>query len=126
MADSKEYYAQYSGSTTSIWGYKANYTFTINMFDFGSNLKELRLKHKMTQKELADKNGVTKSVVSYYELQERSPSPEILIKLSRIFHVTTDYLLGIEHTHTIDVSNLSSEQLTVIEQLIKLFESDDK
>ena len=93
---------------------------------FGSNLKELRLKHKMTQKELADKIGVTKSVISYYELQERSPSPEILIKLSRIFHVTTDYLLGIEHTHTIDVSNLSSEQLTVIEQLIKLFENDDK
>lgn len=98
----------------------------LNMVDFGSNLKELRLKHKMTQKELADKIGVTKSVVSYYELQERSPSPEILIKLSRIFHVTTDYLLGIEHTHTTDVSNLSSEQLTVIEQLIKLFESDDK
>lgn len=96
------------------------------MVDFGSNLKELRLKHKMTQKELADKIGVTKSVVSYYELKERSPSPEILIKLSRIFHVTTDYLLGIEHTHTIDVSNPSSEQLTVIEQLIKLFESDDK
>lgn len=39
---------------------------------------------------------------------------------------TASYLLGIEHTHTIDVSNLSSEQLTVIEQLIKLFESDDK
>ena len=96
------------------------------MVDFGSNLKELRLKHKMTQKELADKIGVTKSVISYYELQERSTSPEVLIKISRIFHVTTDYLLGIEHTHTIDVSNLSSEQLTVIEQLIKLFENDDK
>lgn len=125
-ANENKFYAQYNGSTTSIWGYKPNCTFTINMVDFGSNLKELRLKHKMTQKELADKIGVTKSVVSYYELQERSPSPEILIKLSGIFHVTTDYLLGIEHTHTIDVSNLSSEQLTVIEQLIKLFESDDK
>ena len=34
------------------------------MVDFGSNLKELRLKYKMTQKELADKIGVTKSVVS--------------------------------------------------------------
>ena len=96
------------------------------MVDFGSNLKELRLKHKMTQKELADKIGVTKSVISYYELQERSTSPEVLIKISRILHVTTDYLRGIEHTHTIDVSNLSSEQLTVIEQLIKLFENDDK
>lgn len=93
------------------------------MVDFGSNLKELRLKYKMTQKELADKIGVTKSVVSYYELQERSPSPEVLIKLSRIFNVTTDYLLGIEHTHSIDVSNLSSDELALVEQLIRLFES---
>lgn len=93
------------------------------MVDFGNNLKELRLKHKMTQKELADKIGITKSVVSYYELQERSPSPEVLIKLSKIFHVTTDYLLGIEHTHTIDVSNLSSDELALVEQLIRLFES---
>ena len=94
--------------------------------NFSDKIKYQREQNHLTQKELADKIGVTKSVVSYYELQERSPSPEILIKLSRIFHVTTDYLLGIEHTHTIDVSNLSSEQLTVIEQLIKLFESDDK
>ena len=93
------------------------------MVVFGSNLKELRLKYKMTQKELADKIGVTKSVVSYYELQERSPSPEVLIKLSRIFHVTTDYLLAIEHTHPIHLSNLSSDELALVEQLIRLFES---
>lgn len=95
------------------------------MVDFGSNLKELRLKYKMTQKELADKIGVTKSVISYYELQERSPSPEVLIKLSGIFHVTTDYLLGIEQKHSIDVSGLSSEEIAIIERLIELFESKD-
>ena len=93
------------------------------MVDFGNNLKNLRHKYKMTQKELADKIGVTKSVVSYYELQERAPSPEVLIKLSRIFHVTTDYLLGIEQKHVIDVSNLSSDEINIIEQMIKLFES---
>ncbi|MBQ6381364.1 MAG: helix-turn-helix transcriptional regulator [Clostridia bacterium] len=93
------------------------------MVDFGNNLKSLRLKYKMTQKELAEQIGVTKSVVSYYELQERAPSPEVLIKLSRIFHVTTDYLLGIEHKHIIDVSNLSPDELTLVEQMIQLFES---
>ena len=93
------------------------------MVDFGNNLKELRLKYKMTQKELADKIGVTKSVVSYYELQERSPSPEVLIKLSQIFNVTTDFLLGIEHKHILDVSNLSNDELALIEQMIKLFEN---
>ena len=93
------------------------------MVDFGYNLKELRKKHKMTQKELADKVGVTKSVISYYELQERSPSPDVLIALSRIFHVTTDYLLGIEHKHILDVSDLSPDELSLIEHMLKYFES---
>lgn len=77
----------------------------------------------MTQKELADKIAVTKSIISYYELQERSPSPEVLIKSSGIFHVTTDYLLGIEQKHSVDVSHLSSDEIAIIEQLIKLFEN---
>lgn len=60
--------------------------------DFGTRLKELRKQTGMTQKELADKLGVTKSVVSFYELRERAPSPEILVKLTSIFDVTSDYL----------------------------------
>lgn len=96
------------------------------MVDFGSRLKELRQKHKMTQSELASKIGVTNSVISYYELRERSPSPEVLLKLSGIFHVTTDYLLGIERKHVIDVSDLSSDELKVIEEMIDLFENKKK
>ena len=96
------------------------------MVDFGSRLKELRQKHKMTQSELASKIGVTNSVISYYELRERSPSPEVLLKLSGIFHVTTDYLLGIERKHVIDVSDLSSDELKVIEEMIDLFEDKKK
>ena len=65
-------------------------------FDFGSKLKTLRLQAGLTQKQLAEQIGVTKSVVSFYELRERTPSPEILIKLTAVFHVSADYLLGIE------------------------------
>lgn len=43
------------------------------MVDFGNRLKQLRLAAGLTQKQLADKLRITKSVVSYYELQERSP-----------------------------------------------------
>jgi len=93
------------------------------MADFGSTLKVLRKKNKMTQKELADKIGVTKSVISYYELQERAPSPDVLVKFSQIFHVTTDFLLGIEKKHTLDVSNLSSDEISLIQQMINHFEN---
>lgn len=88
------------------------------MVDFGIILKELRLQSGMTQKELADKIGVTKSVISYYELQERAPSPEILKKLANLFHVSTDYLLGIERGETVDVSGLSDCDKKLIHALV--------
>lgn len=81
------------------------------MVNFGNKLKSLRTEMGLTQTELARKLNVTKSVVSYYELQERTPSPDVLIQLAEIFHVTTDYLLGIEHNKMIDVSDLSEEDV---------------
>lgn len=86
------------------------------MVDFGNTLKELRLQHGMTQKDLAAKIGVTKSVVSYYELSERSPSPEILIKLANIFHVSTDYLLGLDTKSRpmLDISGLDEEDISLL------------
>jgi transcriptional regulator with XRE-family HTH domain len=84
------------------------------MVDFGSKLKLLRKQYGFTQQQLAEKLGVTKSVVSYYELQERTPSPDVLVDLARIFHVTTDYLLGLEHNKTIDVSDLSDSDINLL------------
>lgn len=81
------------------------------MVNFGDKLKTLRTEAGMTQTELAKRLSITKSVVSYYELQERTPSPDVLIQLADIFHVTTDYLLGIEHKKMIDVSDLSDEDM---------------
>lgn len=81
------------------------------MVNFGNMLKNLRTNAGMTQTELANRLGITKSVVSYYELQERTPSPDVLIRLAGIFRVTTDYLLGIDHKKMIDVSDLTDEDM---------------
>lgn len=86
--------------------------------DFGSRLKELRLQSGLTQQQLAKQIGITKSVISYYELLERSPSPEILIKLSYTFHVSTDYLLGIESTKKLDISGLDHEDEKVVRMMV--------
>lgn len=84
------------------------------MVDFGKKLKELRKQSGMTQRQLADKLGITKSVVSYYELSERTPSPDVLKDIALIFRVSTDYLLGIERNKTIDVSDLSDEDINLL------------
>lgn len=88
------------------------------MVNFGSTLKELRVKAGMTQKDLAAKVGVTKSVISYYELSERSPSPEMLIKLASVFHVSTDFLLGIQKQDTLDLTGLSAEDRAFVRTMV--------
>lgn len=84
------------------------------MVDFGQKLKDLRKNAGLTQADLARMLNVTKSVVSYYELQERSPSPDVLVKLAGIFRVTSDYLLGIDHRKMIDVSDLSENDMHLL------------
>lgn len=88
------------------------------MVDFGERLKQLRLQENLTQQQLANRLGVTKSVVSYYELQERYPSPDILIKLASIFHVSTDYLLGLKQSETVDLYGLNDEDIKLVKHLV--------
>lgn len=82
--------------------------------NFSSNLKKLRSQMGLSQKILAERLGVTKSMVSYYESQERSPSPDVLIRCSRIFHVSADYLLGLDPKETIDISDLDEEDVAIL------------
>ena len=91
------------------------------MADFGEKLKELRLKAGLTQKQLADKLWLSKATVSYYEQSLRYPSPEMLIKLSGVFHVSTDYLLGIEDKkQTLDVTDLADEDIQFLKNAVEL------
>ena len=91
------------------------------MQDFGKRVKELRQKAGLTQQQLAERILVSKAAISNYELYERNPSPEILIKLARVFHVSTDYLLGIdEKTQVLDVSDLTDEDIEVLENTAAL------
>lgn len=97
------------------------------MTDFASRLKKLRKQMGLNQTQLAKRIGVSKSLVSYYENQDRSPSPEILIKLSKIFHVSTDYLLGLESEQVLNVSNLSEDDIEFVKLTIeKLSKKDNK
>lgn len=91
----------------------------MNSVDFGSRLKSLRTNAGLTQAQLGNLVGVTKSVISYYELQERSPSPDVLIKLSQIFHVSTDELLGVSKGKSVDVTGLKQEDVLLIRNLVE-------
>jgi len=90
-----------------------------DMVDFGNTLKTLRTQHHLTQAQLAERLGLTKSVISAYETGLRMPSYEILITIARIFKVSTDYLLGIEGKQEIDLSGLTNEEVHALLALIQ-------
>ncbi len=91
------------------------------MVDFGTMLKKLRKDAGMTQQQLADRLWLTKATVSYYEQSLRFPSPEILVKLAGVFHVTTDFLLGMEDKkQTINVDGLTEEDIAFLQNAIEL------
>ena len=60
---------------------------------FGRNLSALRKKNKMSMQELADKLGVSKNSVWFYEKGERTPTLEKIVQLSEMFAVSVDTLL---------------------------------
>jgi len=88
------------------------------MVDFGLRLRRLRQSRNMTQQQLADRLRLTKSVISAYETDLRMPSYDILIKLSTIFGVTTDYLLGVSRGRMLDVSDMEDSDFELVMQLI--------
>lgn len=89
--------------------------------EFAETLKNLRTKKGLTQTQLADKLWLNKSIISAYENEQRMPSLDVLIKLSYEFNVSMEYLLGIEKNKTIDISDLTDEQISAINNLIELF-----
>ena len=89
------------------------------MVNFGLILKSLRIRDDMSQAQLAQKLGLTKSVISAYETGTRQPSYDVLIHIAGIFDVSTDYLLEVEHKREIDFSGLSPEETDALINLIK-------
>ena len=93
--------------------------------EFSENLKKLREEKGISQTELASRIGVNKSLISAYENQERLPSLNALAKLSYQFNVSMELLLGLNKNKTVDVSTLTTEQISVITSVIKQFEKDN-
>lgn len=88
------------------------------MVNMGEKLRSLRIENKLTQKQVADRIGLAISAVSSYEAGTRYPSYESLIKLSRMFHVSTDYLLGLTEKRNIDVTGLNDAEIELLIQLV--------
>lgn len=81
-------------------------------------IKFLREQKGFTQSDLAKKLNITRSSVNAWEMGISVPSTQYIIQLASLFSVSTDYLLGVENTSTIDISGLSEKDIQIIYSLV--------
>ena len=97
----------------------------MNVCDFGTVLKQLRKSRNLTQEEFGSRVGLSKAVVSKYENGLGYPSFDMLIQIADYFGTTTDFLLNVEKSKTINVSSLNETQIETIQRVIAEFNKDN-
>lgn len=92
----------------------------------GEKINELRNKNNITQLALAKELGVSRSSVNAWEMGISMPTIDRLIDIAEYFHVSVDYLLGLNDRLTIDISSLNEKEKTMIYNLIEIFINSQK
>lgn len=77
-------------------------------------IKQLREQSDLTQAALAKQLGITRSSVNAWEMGISVPSTQYVTELAGIFRVSTDYLLGVEATASVDVTGLTEEDIALV------------
>lgn len=85
----------------------------------GQRICELRTALGWSQVELAKRLGVAKQTVSNWENENIQPSIEMLVRLAKLFNITTDYMLGLEKIPRLNVEGLPISVVAHISQLIE-------
>lgn len=88
-----------------------------------NRIRELREEKHMTQVRLSIELEVSQETVSAYESGKHYPSVENLINLSRLFHTSCDYILGLSDIRSpLTKSNLEQAELSILEKYRQLDE----
>lgn len=87
-------------------------------------IRETRERAGYTQSSLAKKLDVTRSSVNAWEMGLSAPSTQFVIEMAKLFHVSTDYLLGIanENSILINLDKLTEKQTRVIYSMLDCFD----
>ena len=91
----------------------------MDYYKIGQKIRKIRKAHGLSQEELAEKLNISKQTVSNWENENIQPSIEMLVRIAKLFHVSTDYLLGLDHTQIIKVDGLPKTFIAHLTQIIE-------
>ena len=87
-------------------------------------IKELRQAAGYSQAQLAKKLDVTRSSINAWEMGLSTPTTQYVVAIAKLFHVSTDYILGTESEITLSLRGYSKEQLDIIANLLDYFDKN--
>ena len=85
-------------------------------------IRELREIAGYSQSQLAKKLDVTRSSVNAWEMGLSTPTTQYVVALSKLFHVSTDYILGLDSDISISLSGYTPDEVEIIYNLLKYFD----
>ena len=88
-----------------------------------STIKALRANMGLSQAALAKKLGVTRASVNAWEMEISSPTAQYLVEMARLFHTSTDFILGLESEEKIVLREMTEEEKA--KALVKLEKMQD-
>ena len=86
-------------------------------------IKKLRCDSDISQAELARRLGVTRSSVNAWELGLNMPTTQYVVEMARLWHVTTDYLLGVSNRQSISLTGMGDEERKLLYLLLNYFKT---
>jgi len=89
-------------------------------------IKYLREQANMTQADLARRLDITRSSVNAWEMGISVPSTQYVVELAGMFHVSTDYLLCVDKTATVDIQGLTETDVQMVHMLVEHLRSKNK
>lgn len=101
-------------------------TMIVYLPKMGQKIKQLRSERNISQIDLAKQLGVSKSVISSYENEIHYPPYDVLIRMARLFSVSTDYLLGAVGNRTINVDGLTDKQIEAVAMIVEELKTTNK
>lgn len=97
----------------------------VSKMTFGEKIRTLRKKKKISQKQFADLLGMHVNQIGRYENDLSIPASPVIMKMSQIFQVPTDYLLSEESEKEATMQIMDTELLKQFKK-IESFSNEDK
>ena len=89
----------------------------------GERIRELRENIGISQSELAKRLGISRTSVNAWESGLSSPTAQLIIELSKTFHVSSDYILGLNNDgKNITIGTYSEDEIKLLFELMNYFD----